>query len=167
MAEKRHAEALVETKHYFEEQAQFVIDKNAKEQLTLLQKTFVWAVRSALIRDNLDEVNQYFNELIKEKDVKEIVLAGREGNILVSTNKKHEGKPFKDFYPEVMLQGSDVFFQQDSSFYQVSAPVLSLNTKMGTLFVLYNVEGVHFDADPTAPVDSTSAEQQKKATKSE
>lgn len=165
MAASRHAEELVGTKEHFEEQAQQLITKNAKEQLSLMQKTFVWAVRSALIRDNLDEVNQYFNELIKEEDVKEIVLAGRQGEILVSTNKKHEGKPFTDFYPEVMLQISDVYFEADSSFYKVAAPVLSLNTKLGTLFVLYHVEGIHLENKPNAAnTDTSSAEQPSQTT---
>ncbi len=146
MAASRHANALVETKHHYQVQAQLAVAQNAKAQLSLLQKTFVWAVRSALIRGNLDEVNQYFNEFIKEENVKEVVLAGQRGEILVSTNKKHEGKPFIEYYPEIMLQTGDVYFQEDSAGYMVASPVLSLNTKLGTLFVTYHADNISFDA---------------------
>ena len=146
-ADKSHATELLQTKQKYAQKADAYISMNAKQQLTLMMKTFVWAVRSAMIRDNLDEVNQYFSGLIKEEKMKEIVLAGQKGEILVSTNKKHEGQPFANYYPVEMLQVSDVFFKEDSSGYQIATPVLSLNTKLGTLFILYSNEKLQWEGD--------------------
>ncbi len=121
------------------QELRLALSTSARRQLSLMMKTFVWAVRSSMLRDNLDEVDQYFLELIKEKQIAEIVLADRQGRILVSTNKKHEGQAFADLYPPEMLAVEEVTFRPalDQTRYFVSAPVLSLNTRLGTLFLVY------------------------------
>jgi C4-dicarboxylate-specific signal transduction histidine kinase len=139
---RRHEQTI----HNMQEQSELIVRMNAQKQLTLMVKTFVWAVRSAQIRDNIDEVNQYFNELVKEPNIKEIVLADNKGTVLAATNKKHEGKAFGDLFPAALLRQNDVFFTQQDSVYQVAAPVMALNNKLGTLLILYDVPKVNLRA---------------------
>ena len=131
-----------------QENAELIVRLNAQKQLSLMVKTFVWAVRSAQIRDNLDEVDQYFNELVKEPNIKEIVLADNKSQIIVATNKKHEGKAFGDLFPAQVLQQNDISFTQQDSVYQVSAPVMALNNKLGTLFILYDAPDIKTELAP-------------------
>lgn len=131
-----------------QEQAEQVVRLNAEKQLRLMVKTLVWAVRSAQIRDNLDEVNQYFYELVKEPNVKVVVLANRQGQIVVATNKKLEGKTFSDLFPADALQLNDVAFSQRDSIYQIAAPVMALTSKLGTLYIQYDAPEVKTELVP-------------------
>ena len=145
MTARQHAKELEQTKTHYEEEMKLALDLNAQRQLTLMMKTFVWAVRSSMIRDNLDEVDQYFRQLVQEEHISEIVLANEEGTILVSTNKKHEGQAFTEHYPAALLGPDDIRFENRDGYYYVSAPVLSLNTRLGTLFVVYEAEVVQLE----------------------
>lgn len=137
---KKHVTILSETKDQYENHMKAVLDDNTQKQLSLMMKTFVWAVRSSMIRKNMDEVDQYFTELIQEEHITEIILVNNEGKILVSTNKKHQHKAFSNFYPKQSLQAESVLFlkPENSQEYHVSTPVLSLNQKIGVLFLVYN-----------------------------
>ena len=150
---------MAETKSQYEQDVKLALDKTAKEQLSLMLKTFVWAVRSSVIRNNMDEVDQYFTELIREENIHEIVLAGKNGDILVSTNKKHQSKHFDKFYPAAILNQEDVFFTQseDGKEYHVAAPVLSLNNRLGTLFLVYATDDFNLETSPL-PTEETENE---------
>ena len=137
LASKRHTTELVKTKEEYTHQLRVALDESARRQLTLMMKTFVWAVRSSMLRNNLDEVDQYFFQLVQEEGVHEIVLANENGEILVATNKKYEGQAFTEYYPASLLKPDDVLFEHQDSLYYVAAPVLSLNTRLGTLLVVY------------------------------
>jgi hypothetical protein len=145
---KKHTSELVSTKQHYEKVAKIALDKNAKEQLSLMLKTFVWAVRSAMIRNNMDEVDQYFTELIQEENIHEIILVDKKGMMLVSTNKKHQSKPFKNFFPTANLSAEDVYFahSDNGEEYLITAPVLSLNNKLGTLFLVYATNKFELEA---------------------
>jgi len=53
--------------------------------------TFSWAVRSELIRDNIDQVDQFFQLLIKDPKIEIVNLINPESNfIMLSTDKKLE-----------------------------------------------------------------------------
>ena len=150
MTIKKHNKELTQTKVHYEKELRLSLDKNAKEQLSLMLKTFVWAVRSSMIRNNMDEVDQYFTELIREENIYEIVLVGNDGKIRVSTNKKHQTKPFSSFYPTRILAQPDIFFthSEDSLAYYVAAPVLSLNNRLGTLFLVYGTTPINLETTP-------------------
>lgn len=139
---KHHAQELAQTKERYTVQMREALDLNARRQLSLMMKTFVWAVRSSMLRSNLDEVDQYFIQLVQEEHIHEIVLADENGVILVATNKKHEGQSFSEHYPASLLRPEDVYFEHHGEYYYVSAPVLSLNTRLGTLFIVYEEEKV-------------------------
>jgi hypothetical protein len=112
--------------------------ENTKKQLELVTKTFVWSIRSEMIRDNYDQVGLYFNQLVKEDDrVTEIIAIDQKGRMVVSTNKRYEGKAFKSLYNETILQSNDVNITHDGDVFTIVAPILALNSKIGTLFMLY------------------------------
>lgn len=142
LAAKEHRQQLQQTKDKYEQELNTALLINAERQLTLMMKTFVWAVRSSMLRNNLDEVDQYFNQLIQEKKITDIVLVDSQGSILVATNKKYEGQPFANYYPSTVLMQDDVHFSQEGNKYYISAPVMSLNTRLGTLLVVYEADQV-------------------------
>ncbi|PRY25876.1 hypothetical protein CLV58_13611 [Spirosoma oryzae] len=109
---------------------------NDRQQLRFGMKTFVWAVRNALLQNKAGEINEYFNTLVKDRGIREMLLVDPAGQVTISTNKKNQGIPFASRFPADMLQHDDVYFKS-SALYELSAPVTSPNKRLGTLVMFY------------------------------
>lgn len=133
--QKEHQAAMIQLQEESALQLETEVLNTSKRQLPLVMKPLVWAVRSALIRKNDDEIAQYFYELVQEEAIKEVILADIDGQIKVSTNKKNENQPFKAVYPVANLNVNKVSFTYNKEAYQIIAPILSLDQKLGTLFI--------------------------------
>ena len=68
------------------EQAARIITEQNSSFLRLVAVPLVWAVRSEMIRNNYDQINQYLTQFVKEKNMKEIVVAKPDGTMVVATN---------------------------------------------------------------------------------
>lgn len=96
-------------------------------------KVFSWAVRSELNRSNLEEVNQFFLNFVKEKGILMISLVNPEnGIIILSTNKKNEGNVMTD---KQIMDVTDLKVFADSTELKVVVPIMGLNIKNGVLIV--------------------------------
>ena len=109
---------------------------NDQQQLLFGMKTFVWAVRNALLQNKPGEINEYFNTLVKDRGIKEMLLVDPAGNVTISTNKKNQGISFASRFPVYLLQQQGVYFK-DNAPYELSAPVTSPNKRLGTLVLFY------------------------------
>ncbi|WP_460972918.1 hypothetical protein [Spirosoma migulaei] len=107
-----------------------------RQQLMFGMKTFVWAVRNALLQNKPGEINEYFNTLVKDKGVLEVLLVDPAGKVTISTNKKNQGIGFASRFPTYLLQQQDVYFN-DKTPYELSAPVTGPNKRLGTLVMFY------------------------------
>lgn len=110
---------------------------NDKQQLLFGMKTFTWAVRNAMIQNKPGEINEYFNTLVKDRGIKEMLLVDETGTVLISTNKKNQGILFTSRFPGDLLQREDVYFA-DKRPYELSAPVTAPSKRLGTLVMFYN-----------------------------
>ena len=109
---------------------------NDRQQLLFGMKTFVWAVRNALLQNKPGEINEYFNTLVKDRGIKEMLLVDPAGNVTISTNKKNQGISFASRFPDYLLLHQDVYFKANAP-YEFSAPVTSPNKRLGTLVMFY------------------------------
>ncbi|WP_338871304.1 hypothetical protein WBJ53_25040 [Spirosoma sp. SC4-14] len=109
---------------------------NDRQQLTLTMKAFVWAVRNAMLQNKTGEINEYFNTLVKNRGVKEVLLVDSAGKIMISTNKKNQDMPFTNRFPAYLLQKQDIYFNNKMP-YELSAPVTAPNKRLGTLVMFY------------------------------
>ena len=107
-----------------------------RQQLMFGMKTFVWAVRNAMLQNKPGEINEYFNTLVKDKGVQEVLLVNEVGQISISTNKKNQGISFASRFPAYLLQQQDVYFNNKNP-YELSAPVTGPNKRLGTLVMFY------------------------------
>ncbi|ADB40198.1 hypothetical protein [Spirosoma linguale] len=107
-----------------------------QQQLTFSMKTFVWAVRNALLQNKPGEINEYFNTLVQNKGVQEMLLVDPSGKVTISTNKKNQGISFASRFPAYLLQKDDIYFN-DKAVYELSAPVTAPNKRLGTLVMFY------------------------------
>lgn len=101
-----------------------------------LQQTimvFSWAVRSELNRGNLEEVNQFFLNFVREKDIRMISLINPENSkIILSTDKKNERQIVTD---KQILGVTDLTVMADSTQLQFVVPIMGLNAVSGVLVV--------------------------------
>ncbi|MFP5381584.1 MAG: hypothetical protein ACLGG4_04905 [Gammaproteobacteria bacterium] len=95
-----------------------------------------WAVRSEMIRNNLDQVDQFFTEIVRLPNTERAVLAGTDGKILVSTDRRHVGADAAALVGAEALQQGQVSVRaaQDGA-RDLVIPVMGLNSRLGTVIV--------------------------------
>jgi L-lactate utilization protein LutC len=120
------------------DKADRIITEQNRTFLRLAVVPLVWAVRSEMIRDNYDQINQYLNEFVKEQNMKEIVVAKPDGTIVVATNKKFEGTSVAGAFPPSVLQEDKLTVSSlENGDIMVVSPVMGLSAKVGVLILLY------------------------------
>ena len=107
-----------------------------RQQLQFGMKTFGWAIRNAMLQNKPGEINEYFNTLVKDRGVQEVLLVDPAGKVTISTNKKNQGIAFTSRYPAYLLQQQAVYFNNKQP-YELSAPVNGPNSRLGTLVMFY------------------------------
>lgn len=111
-----------------------------EEQLKLLVKPYVWAVRTEMMKGNINQVNLYALDLIKEKDFLRIAIANDSGIIVSSTDKKDEGKSFTFIGKAAVLTNDNTFVENSGdSVLTVVSPIMGFNSRLGTLFIKYAI----------------------------
>ncbi len=123
-------------------QARQALAQNSEQAHRLLGQSLSWAVRGELIRNNLDQIDQYFQELVKTERIRLIVLVGGDGNILLSTDKKLQGSALAEVLPGNLLDATQVAIQPapEANEKFLVIPVMGLNTRLGTAILRYAPE---------------------------
>ncbi|MDF1699235.1 MAG: hypothetical protein P1U56_25495 [Saprospiraceae bacterium] len=145
IALKKQVKTFETEKAKIVEDAKSTLLTNTNGHLELTMKTFVWAVRSEITRGNQEQVDQYFNQLVKSEKVEEIILVDTNGKVLISTNKKNEGIKLETDYAEDVSKVKEVTIINKTDQQVVAAPVLSIDSRVGTLIVLYNNDVFQLD----------------------
>lgn len=104
--------------------------------LQLLAKPFVWAIRSEMLRGNMEGVNLYLQDMVKEKNFQRIQVADTRGVVVASTDKKTEGKPLADAGRMLAADSTRVTNTADSAWI-ISSPIMGFNNRLGTLVIDY------------------------------
>ncbi len=129
--------AVTSAKAQVAESANRIITEQNKSLLRLVAVPLTWAVRSEMIRNNYDQINQYLNQFVKEKNMKEIIVAKPDGTIVVATNKKREGTSVTSAFPPAVLQEDKTTVTTlENGDLMVVSPVMGLSTKQGILILL-------------------------------
>ncbi len=99
-----------------------------------------WAVRGELIRNNLDQIDQYLSEIVKMRDTERVVLISDEGQLLVSTDKRLEETKGTELFPKEILNLQKITIKSDVDGRKILViPVMGLNKKIATVVVSYKL----------------------------
>lgn len=110
----------------------------ADEDRRRFAMTLAWAVRGELIRNNLDQVDQYFAELVRLPGHELVLLATPDGKVRVSTDRKHLGAEVAGLAPAAALGGGGIgLFAQPDGSRLLAIPIMGLNARMGTVLLRY------------------------------
>ncbi|MEO6720306.1 MAG: hypothetical protein ABIN67_08065 [Ferruginibacter sp.] len=128
---KRSEEALIQkSKNKMEEMNQHF--------LKLIAKPYVWAVRKDLMQGNLGQLDLYGNDIVKEKNFVSVMVADAKGLVLTSTDKKYEGKYLPSIRQGVNLNSDSAMVSKaNDSLLILTSPIMSFNSRIGTLIITY------------------------------
>lgn len=122
------------------EQANTQIVQSHESHLKLLAKPFVWAIRTEMMQGNINQVNLYMNDMVKEKNFQSIAVINDKGIIVSSTDKKNEGKSFSTLGKTSDLSSNATNLANlNDSILVMTSPIMGFNNRLGTLYIKYSV----------------------------
>lgn len=106
--------------------------------LKLLAKPYVWAIRTEMMKGNIEAVNLYANDMVKEKHFQTITVVDEKGLVVSSTDKKLEGKVYSSIANATSLTTDSTFVTKaGNDVLNVTSPVMGFNERIGTLIFSY------------------------------
>jgi len=109
------------------------IDSLQIHHLEFATMVFSWSVRSELLRNNSENLNQLLTVFVKESGADLVLLINPEDKmVLLSSDKKYEGNPYTDNLafelnkPSVLKEGGEV---------KIITPVMGFTNQIGVLIV--------------------------------
>ena len=133
MAKKLESERAIIT-----QQAREYADQQYVKEEERFGQVLSWAVRGELIRNNVDQIDQYLSEIVRMKDTERVVLIGEDGQLLVSTDKRLEEAKGTEIFPKEILNLQKISVRSDVDGKKILVvPVMGLNKKIATLVVSY------------------------------
>ena len=112
------------------------IDSLQVEYLQFSSEVFSWSVRSELLRDNTENLNQLLSVFVRKSGADLVQLINPKDNIiLLSSDKKYEGEKNKSGTFS-NLTGTTVY--QEANKVKIVCPVMGYNEKIGILVVELN-----------------------------
>ncbi|GAB2976508.1 hypothetical protein GCM10027049_09220 [Mucilaginibacter puniceus] len=109
------------------------------QHLQLLAKPFVWALRTEMMQGNLNQVNLYMADMVKEQNIQRIIVADTKGTIIASTNKKDEGRPWAEVITDADVNIANTQVDTAANVLTMTSPIMGFNNRLGTLLIKYTV----------------------------
>lgn len=134
--EKEKTELVIESEN--ERSALITKYESEKDSLQIKNlesssKIFSWSVRSELLRNNTENLNQLLNAFVKESGADLVQLIDPETNIItLSSDKKFEGMEYAQKI-DYALTEQHTFVEEDGI--KIITPVMGLNSALGILIV--------------------------------
>jgi len=101
--------------------------------MELTAKVLTWAIRSEMTRQNMEQVNQFFNGFVKEPGIRKIQLIDPVSSVvLLSSDKKDEGTIVED---TLVLQAEKTIHLSSEAGERIISPVMGLDTRIGVLVI--------------------------------
>ncbi len=104
--------------------------------MELTAQVFTWAIRGEMLRQNMDQVNQFFTSFIQKPGITKIQLVDSgTAEIILSTDNKDEGAIIEN---TLILQAERTYHIAKENSVLIISPVMGLNTRIGILILELN-----------------------------
>jgi len=130
----------VNESHFNKEKAQLIhhyeitIDSLQIRHLTFATEVFSWSVRSELLRNNAENLNQLLTEFVKESGADLVQVINPANNvILLSSDKKFENITYTGLLPKDFKETVSI---KDEEEVKIFTPVMGFNSMIGILLVV-------------------------------
>lgn len=112
--------------------------QNNHEMLRLLAIPMVWSIRSEMLRGNLEQVNIFTKDLVKEKNFQFIHLVDPGGKIILSTDKKLEGQMAIGMFDPALVQTDSIkIVNTNNEMLTLAVPVMGYDKQLALLIIKY------------------------------
>lgn len=113
-------------------------EARAEEALRLFSIPLAWAIRRELMVGNLNQVDQYFGQLVQIRGFKSAVLARPDGKVIVASDRKKLVETFSGLYPGVNLDSNEIMLERvGNGIFRAIIPIFGLNKHLGMVVVEY------------------------------
>ena len=120
-----------------EKERQDALDARTRTMLHLAARPLAWAVRAEMMQGNLNQIDDYFRDFVREEGVQSIFLIDKENKVVLATNRKLETQPADQVVSQAIQNAESVLVEKSDSVLRLSVPIMSLNEKLGVLVVDY------------------------------
>jgi hypothetical protein len=118
--------------------ANSTIDENNKKNIEQLTRVFSWAVRSEMLRNNMEQVDNYMTDLVKTADLNNISAVKTDGIVVLSTDKKFEGNIYPGPIANELAQINQTVSRTGENGDIISiCPIMGIDNRIGTLIITY------------------------------
>jgi len=120
------------------EQARQLDARDSEESLRRFSVPVAWVIRRELMAANLDQVDQYFTDLVQRRGFQAALLANPDGKVLVASDRKNLAEPFANLYSAQYLQAGEIKVERGANGNLLAIiPILGLNQQLGTVVLEY------------------------------
>jgi hypothetical protein len=111
-----------------------------------------WAVRSALLKDDLNSVDTYLQKIVQEPHVTGAAFVGPDGKVRLASNRKLEGHPATEAFPGVAINQQSPTTIAGERDVRVIVPVMGYDRRLGTVILSYlRPMGSDLEKAPSGP----------------
>ena len=96
-----------------------------------------WAVRSALLKDDLTSVDTYLQRIVQERHVTGAALVGADGKVRLAGDRKLEKLSAAQAFPGVALDGQSPTLAAGERDLRVVVSVMGYDRRLGVLIFSY------------------------------
>ncbi len=119
------------------------IARSSEANHLMFGTALAWAVRGELIRGNHDQIDQYFNELVRNERIRVALLAAADGKVLLASDRKLQGGLLAEHFPGELVEEPAVIVRDGADGEKLLVlPIQGLTTRLGTVVVAYRPETV-------------------------
>lgn len=129
------------------------LDTQGREILRLAALPLGWAVRAEMLKDNLQQVDDYFRRFVRERGVESIVLVDRTGKVAVATDRKLEGQAASGLVSAGLLEAIEPTFEERPPAIRLAVPVMGFDSRVGVLILDYTFPGDRPNDHPASGVE--------------
>ncbi|MDP2431308.1 MAG: hypothetical protein Q8O33_04705 [Pseudomonadota bacterium] len=120
------------------EQARQLDAQHGAESLRRFSVPVAWVIRREVMAANLDQVDQYFTDLVQMQGFQAALLTRPDGKVLVASDRKKLAEPFANLYPAQYLEASEIKVERAANGNLLTIiPIMGLNQLLGTVVLEY------------------------------
>jgi hypothetical protein len=143
--ERRHAVETRQVKQIYESEktsaharAREAFAQATDDAYQLLGNSLAWSVRNALVRNKYDELGQYFTELARHERVSLVLLADRNGKVVLASDPTLKGTEFSRHFPASFLSEPAITVRSGAGDQKsLVVPINRYTTRLGTALMVY------------------------------
>lgn len=125
-------------KNTLQRTAQEALARHSGEIYQLFGTALAWNIRSAMMRNNMDEIDQYFAALVKNPQIPLVLLADPAGKVLLASDRKFQDRNFSDNFPAALLQQPGVSIHPgEGKERRLVLQIQGFNALLGTVLLTY------------------------------